>query len=56
MDCILLFVNKEKAHLILLNGTTANIICIYMGRLQVNNKNSTLFGLHIASRLLFLRF
>lgn len=33
MDCILLFVNKEKVYLILLNGIIVNIICIYMGRL-----------------------
>lgn len=38
MDCVL-FVNNEKvAHLILLNGTIANIH-VYMSRLQVGNKN-----------------
>lgn len=56
MDCVLLFVNNWKvAHLILLNSTTANIRHVYMGRLQVDNKNM-LFFLHIASSLLFFRF
>lgn len=42
------------AHLILLNGTTANIIPIYMDILQDDNKNIP-FSLQIASILLFLR-
>lgn len=57
MDCVLLFVNNKKvAHLILLNGITANIRHVYMGRLQVDNKNMMLLCLHVVSSLLFLRF
>lgn len=44
MGCVLLFVNNwEVADLILLNSTTANIRHVYMGRLQVDNKNIMLF-------------
>lgn len=57
MYYVLLFVNNKKvAHSILLNGTTANIIPIYMDILQDDNKNIMPFSLHIVSIILFLRF
>ena len=52
MNCVLLFVNNEKvAHFVLLNSAVPDIVPAYVGRLEVEYKNTMLLSLHVSSHL-----
>lgn len=53
MKRVLLFVNDEKvAHFVLLNSAAPDIVPAYVGRLEVDYRNTMLLSLHVASHLL----